>query len=174
VSGLAREPATIYYGASPPTTLRPYRPGQGIYARAVVAGVFLLLALFASVNLFYSRLAASKAATQADSVRVLGIGVPRTPAIWAVATFVPLSAVILLLTVGFTTGLKGLDARVQKLIDLLVETESELGKVAWPTSGDLTRDTTAVLVGIVLLGAFLIAMDWLLLTVLRTTQVLPG
>ncbi len=138
-----------------------------------MAGVFLLLALFASVNLFYSKLGASTQARQAETVQVLGIGVPRTAAVWASAAFVPLAAAILLLTVGFSTGAKGLDGKVQRFIDLLVETESELGKVAWPTSEDLTRATTAVLVGIVLLGAFLIAVDWLLFTALSVMGVLP-
>jgi preprotein translocase SecE subunit len=56
----------------------------------------------------------------------------------------------------------------------LIDTESELAKVSWPGSEELTRSTTAVLISIVLLGGFLFCVDWLVALVMRMLEVLPG
>jgi preprotein translocase SecE subunit len=126
----------------------------------------LLLALFGSFRLF-------QLTVTPDSVAVLGMNVP-VAALWSAGLFVALGGVILLLSVGPTTGIEGIDSKTHQLIDLLIDTETELGKVSWPDSEELTRSTTAVLVCIVLFGAFLFVVDWGVTLVMRAIEVLPG
>ena len=127
----------------------------------------LLLALFASVRVFQLSHATDEAA-----VKLLGMDVPHS-ALWAALLFVGLAFVAFLFTYGMETGLKSLDKKTHALIDLLVDTQSELSKVSWPGSEELTRSTTAVLVSILLLGVFLLCVDWLLASALRSLNVLP-
>ena len=103
------------------------------------------------------------------------LGMPvQYSALWGAALFVVAGLVVFLLAYGPSTGIKGIDGRVHKLIDLLVETESELTKVAWPGSEELSRSTTAVLVSILLLGVFLFVVDWIVTQVMGSLHVLPG
>ena len=145
-----------------------YRPGQGKYARGGAAGAALLLALFASDRVYYKLLSGSQAA-----FKLLGVAVPYA-ALWAAGLFVLLGALVLLFTLGVSTGIAGIDSKARALIDLLIDTESELNKVSWPGRTDLTNSTTAVLVSIFMLGGFLFAMDLLIGLVMRTAAVLPG
>jgi len=126
----------------------------------------LLVALFGSFRLY-------QLTVTGNSVPVLGMNMP-VAALWSAGLFFALGAVILLLCVGPTTGIEGIDRKTHKLIDLLIDTEAELGKVSWPDSDELTRSTTAVLVCIVLFGAFLFAVDWGVTLVMRLLNVLPA
>jgi len=147
--------------------LTPYRPGQGIYARAATGVALLLVALFASVRLFQmTRL-------EKTAFKVLGMPVPQA-ALWAGGLFIVLATVVFLVTFGLQTGLQGLDSKTTRFIDLLIDTESELAKVSWPSSEELTSSTTAVLISIILLGAFLFCVDWLAASLMRSLQVLPS
>ena len=47
----------------------------------------------------------------------------------------------------------------QKAADMLIETESEMRKVTWPTFLDAWHGTLAVLVTVVFMGAFLAVSD---------------
>ena len=144
-----------------------YRPDQGVYARVVAGGTVLLLALFASVRLFQLSHTEGEA-----TFPLLGLGVPHS-AVWAAVLFVGLAFLAFLFSYGLQTGLAGLDKRTHVLIDLLIDTQSELAKVAWPGSEELTRSTAAVLISILLLGVFLLGVDWVLASVLRSLGVLP-
>ncbi len=147
--------------------LTSYRPGQGVYARTATGGALLLIALFGSVRLF------NMVRAQKVAFTLLGMQVPQA-ALWAGGVFIVLAAVVFLLTFGPQTGLQGLDSKTQRLIDLLVDTESELAKVSWPSSAELTSSTTAVLISIILMGAFLFCVDWLAASLMRSLQVLPA
>jgi len=146
--------------------LSPYRPNQGVHARGAAAGALLVLALFASVRLYNAR-------PLEASFRWLGLTVSQS-VVLAGGLFIALGAIILLLTVGPNTGIAGIDKRVHGVIDLLIETQSELQKVSWPSGEELSRSTTAVLVSIVLLGAALFVIDLVWAFVMKTFQVLPG
>lgn len=50
----------------------------------------------------------------------------------------------------------------QKLSDFLIDTESEMRKVSWPTSAEVIKSSTAVIVIVVLIGIFLYLCDILL------------
>ena len=133
----------------------------------MAGGAALLLALFAATRLFFNTL-------QQDAVfSVVGMPVPYA-AIWSAVLFVALAAGIFLFIFGVETGIKGLDAKVHGVIDLLIDTEAELNKVSWPSSNELTGSTTAVLVSIVVLGGYLFCVGLLISYVMRTLGVLPG
>lgn len=46
--------------------------------------------------------------------------------------------------------------------DLLIETESELRNVTWPTGTEVVNSSIVVIVAVVLIGAFLAGSDWFL------------
>jgi len=149
------------------TTFTPYRPAQGLYARIGTAAALLLVFLFGSYRL-YSLLATGPGRTFV----VLGLKVPYA-ALVPGGVFVVLGALTWMVSFGPQTGIRGLDGLTRKWIDLLIDTESELRKVSWPTRDDLVNSTTAVLVSIVLLGVFLVGMDYLVGWVMSLVGVLP-
>jgi len=125
----------------------------------VAAGALLLLGLFGSVRLYQAKLSDA-------TFPLLGMDL-RYAAVWGAGLFVVVGTVVFWLAYGPRTGIRGIDGKVHKLIDLLVETETELGKVSWPGSDELTRSTTAVLVSIILLGGFLAAVDTVVALLIR-------
>jgi preprotein translocase subunit SecE len=131
-----------------------------------------LVALFASVRLFYA-ISPETAEGAARTFKILGMTVPHS-ALWAAGMFLMLAFVAFVFTFGLRTGLAGIDSKVRGLIDLLIDTQAELGKVSWPNRDQLTRSTTAVLVSIVLIGVFLLVVDLLIGYVMRTMNVLPS
>ncbi len=125
----------------------------------------LLLALFGSFRLY-------QLTVTPDTVRLLGMAVP-VAALWSAGVFGVLGILILVLCMGPSTGIKAIDSQTHALIDLLIDTEAEMGKVSWPDTDELTRSTTAVLIGIVLLGVFLFVVDWTVTFAMRLIEVLP-
>ena len=126
-----------------------YKRNQGRRVRlAAVVAVVLLAALAAAET--YSGLAdTARYSTQ------LRLGVPAVVLVGLVA-----AAVYLL--------------NWPRVADFLIETESELSKVSWPSRQQVLGSTGTVLVLVFLLGAFLLgvdkAMDYLLRTVLHIYQ----
>jgi preprotein translocase subunit SecE len=49
-----------------------------------------------------------------------------------------------------------------KVADLLIDTESELRKVTWPTMNEVINSSIVVIVSVILMGMFLAAADWVL------------
>jgi len=148
------------------TGLAPYRPGQGVYARGAAGAAMLLLAAFGSWRLY------SKVLLLTDrAFPLLGMNVPYA-ALWAVAVFLLAAGLVFVFTFAPATGLKWVDSRARGFVDLLVDTEAELAKVSWATSDELVRSTTAVVVFIVLLGAFLFCVDWAVAFAMRKLGVL--
>ncbi len=126
----------------------------------------MLLALFASVRLFQLTYDPQK------TFALLGMQQARA-VIWSGGLFVVAGGLVFLMTMAPHTGIKAVDEKTRRLVDLLIETESELGKVSWPGSDELTRSTTAVLVSIVVLGAFLFVIDQVVLQLMKNLGVLP-
>ena len=127
----------------------------------------LLMALFASVRVYQLSYTDGEA-----GIEMLGMDIPHS-AIWAAVLFVGLAFVAFVFTYGLQTGLAAVDKGSHTLIDLLIDTQAELGKVSWPGSEELSRSTIAVLISILLLGVFLLGVDWLVASALRTLGVLP-
>jgi preprotein translocase SecE subunit len=51
--------------------------------------------------------------------------------------------------------------------DLLIDTESELRKVTWPTFKDVVNSSLVVIICVVFLMAFLAGTDWMIARVTR-------
>jgi preprotein translocase SecE subunit len=102
--------------------------------------------------------AAEEAASQAEAISVMGLSVPGA-ALWAGGVFIVLSCLIAVLTLGIATPFNGLNKAIHGFNDLLIDTQTELAKVVWPTSQKLVRATTAVITTVVILGVFLYVVD---------------
>ncbi|OOP55062.1 MAG: preprotein translocase subunit SecE [Candidatus Brocadia carolinensis] len=48
----------------------------------------------------------------------------------------------------------------KKTVEFLIETQGELQKVAWPTKYELVGSTVVVLVSVVVIGIFVLGVDW--------------
>ena len=149
------------------TVFTPYRPAQGIYARVGTAAALEMVFLFGCFRLYTMLIVHAS-----GQIIVLGMQVPYA-AIAAGVLFIVASAAVWVVSFGSETGLKGVDAVTQKWIDLLVDTEAELRKVFWPTRDDLINSTAAVLVSIILLGVFLLAVDYTVSWMMSQLHVLP-
>jgi len=57
--------------------------------------------------------------------------------------------------------------RTPKVADLLIDTESELRKVTWPTMDEVINSSIVVVVSVLLMGAFLAAADYVLGELMR-------
>jgi len=144
--------------------LSPYKLNQGVYARAVAGMAILVLALFASVRLF------ELLGGRDQSPMAVGIPVAY---FWALALFVVLAAVVSVFTFGLHTGVRGLDSTSMALVDLLIDTQTELQKVSWPTREELRTSTTVVLICMAVLSVLLYAVDLVVSFVMSTFGVLP-
>jgi preprotein translocase SecE subunit len=143
-----------------------YRPGQGVQARIGAGAALVMLAIFASVR-FHQLLPTGR------SLAVLGLQVPMS-AVWAGGLFVLEIAVIAYFLAGPPFGGTFLRKKSRSLVDLLVDTQAELEKVVWPSRQDLANSTVIVLIAIVLLGVFIVFVDWVVSFVMMRLQVLPG
>lgn len=144
--------------------LTPYKLNQGVYARGVAGMAMLVLGLFASFRLF-EKLGGTETVTVA--------GMPAAY-LWAALLFIVVAVVVGIVTFGLQTGLRAVDAKSCAFVDLLVDTQTELQKVSWPTREELRSSTTVVLICILVLGAFLYVVNLLVTFVMRNLRVLPG
>jgi preprotein translocase subunit SecE len=48
----------------------------------------------------------------------------------------------------------------QKLVEFLKETRAELGKITWPTRGELRESTIVVIITVIIITIFIGAVDW--------------
>jgi preprotein translocase subunit SecE len=94
--------------------------------------------------------------------------------LWAGGVFIVLGGLTSLFTVGMRTGVQSLDELTGGFIDLLIETQTELQKVSWPNKEQLTNSTTVVLICMIVLGAFLFAVDRMVAWIMSILRVLPG
>jgi preprotein translocase SecE subunit len=83
-------------------------------------------------------------------------------ACWAAAVFIILALLCSVLFAGVEVKLGFLSRVSHNLIDHLIDTQAELGKVAWPGKDQVVSSTTAVLVSVALLTTFLLGMDYVL------------
>jgi preprotein translocase SecE subunit len=146
--------------------LTPYKPAQGLYARGATGVAVLVLVLFACLRM-------TQVIESDSAVRLLDIQVP-WKMVWAGVIFLVCVAVTALFTFAFRTGIAGLDGKTQAYVDLLIDTQGELQKVSWPSREQLRRSTTTVLVCIIVLGAFLFAVDMVVNNLMRQLRVLPA
>ena len=98
------------------------------------------------------------AATQDRAFPLLGMQMP-VAACWAAGVFIVLALLFSVLFAGVELKLGPLSRVSHNLIDHLIDTQAELGKVAWPGKDQIVNSTIAVLISVALLAAFLLGMD---------------
>lgn len=143
--------------------LIPYKPNQGVYARGAAGAGLLVFDLMASLRL------AQMAGLKED---VAAIGLP-AGYLWGAGLFLALGALIGVIIFGVETGWEALDGKSRALVDLLIDTETELQKVSWPGREELRRSTLVVLLCILVLGVYLVVVDVAVSATMKSAGVLP-
>ena len=147
-----------------------YKKGQGIYSRIVVGIALGVLGLFASISLHNALLDLPNVA-QNTKVPLVGIGLT-----WGVissfALFAVLGFLIYIFVAGMETGVKPLDDRGKRVVEFLLETQGELQKVSWPTKYELVGSTAVVIISVVVIGVFVLGVDWFVSLIMEYVGVL--
>jgi preprotein translocase SecE subunit len=147
-----------------------YRKGQGIYSRVIVGIVLGILALFASISLHNVLV---ELPNVAEKARIPLIDISLTwGLICAFALFVFLGFVICVCVVGLETGIRPIDTSGKKAVELLIDTQAELQKVAWPTRYELVGSTAVVIISVILIGVFILGVDWFVSVIMKYIGVL--
>jgi preprotein translocase subunit SecE len=124
--------------------LRVYKPGQGVRAR-VVALVGAGLAAFFAAQWLHGELIESRPGWSYGVPVGVGV-VVMGAALWLV--------------------------NWPRLVDLLIETEAELGKVSWSSRGDLWKSTWVVIFSIIFMATFMFVVVKVLEPIFRRINVL--
>lgn len=135
-----------------------YRRGFGVYSRIAVGVALGILALFASIALYGALIDLPNIAENARIPLVdidLSWGI-----VCAFALFVFLGFLVCVFVAGLETGIKPLDNGGKKTVEFLIDTQGELQKVSWPTRYELVGSTAVVLVSVVVIGIFVLGVDW--------------
>jgi preprotein translocase SecE subunit len=90
----------------------------------------------------------------------------------SVALFVFLGFFVCVFVAGLETGLKPLDNGGKKTVEFLIDTQGELQKVSWPTRYELVGSTAVVIVSVVVIGVFVLGVDWCVSVVMKYIGVL--
>ncbi len=147
-----------------------YKKGQGIYSRIVVGIALGVLGLFASISLHNALLDLPNVA-QNTKVPLVGIGLT-----WGVissfALFAVLGFLIYIFVAGMETGVKPLDDSGKRVVEFLIETQGELQKVSWPTKYELVGSTAVVIISVVVIGVFVLGVDWFVSLIMEYVGVL--
>ncbi len=124
-----------------------YKPNQGRRVRTAAAVGCALVAALAGAEV-YSLLAGFQMTGQQEHVKLaIRLGVP-------VLVFALLAAVALYVL------------NRPRLADFLIDTQGELAKVSWPTRQQVLGSTGAVLILVLLFGAYLLILDRVMVDVL--------
>ena len=147
-----------------------YKKGQGIYSRIVVGIALGVLGLFASISLHNALLDLPNVA-QNTKVPLVGIGLT-----WGVissfALFAVLGFLIYIFVAGMESGVKPLDDSGKRVVEFLIETQGELQKVSWPTKYELVGSTAVVIISVVVIGVFVLGVDWFVSLIMEYVGVL--
>jgi preprotein translocase SecE subunit len=130
-----------------------YKKDQGRYARLAAFWTLAILSFYGATRLYETMQTLFGGALDAP---IAGIVVP----LFAIN----LSPAFLIATVGFCAGIWFLYRWLEspKVADLLIETESELRKVTWPTYPEVINSSVVVVVCVLFLMAYLAGADWFL------------
>ena len=136
--------------------MKGYKEDQGRLARMAAFWSVVLLVLFGCTFL-YDILIGFDSMNPA----VAGIRIP--------IVSVDLNGAFIVTALLFLTGVIVIRRWQQKpkVADLLIDTESELRKVTWPTMDEVTNSSLVVIICVVVIGAFLAAADYFLGELMR-------
>lgn len=133
-----------------------YREDQGRLARMAAFWCLVLFLVFGCHSLYQALQAFASLADPIGGASIPVVGVP-------------FSGAFVIAFVVFLVGLVAIRRweRTPKMADLLIDTEAELKKVAWPTLQQVTNSSLVVIVSVVLLGGFMALIDLLLARIIR-------
>lgn len=147
-----------------------YKKGLGVYSRIAVGIALGILALFASISLYNVLIDLPNIA---ESARIPLIDVGLTwGLVCAFLLFVFLCFLIGIFVAGFETGIKPLDAGGKRTVEFLIDTQGELQKVSWPTRYELVGSTAVVIVSVIVIGIFILGVDWFVSVIMEYIGVL--
>jgi len=133
--------------------LQLHKPNQGVYARAVAGAGGGIMAAFGAYWL-HGLVDLPEIWPNAKFV------VPITYSLLAAAIlFIILGGLMALICTGTAIGLKKIDKFSAASVDFLIESESELRKVSWPSREELTGSTFVVIFVTILLGVYIVTVD---------------
>ncbi|MEK7298126.1 MAG: preprotein translocase subunit SecE [Planctomycetota bacterium] len=135
-----------------------YKKGQGIYSRIVVGIALGVLGLYAAISLHNVLLDLPNVA-QNTRIPLVGLGLT-WGLICSFALFAVLGFLIYIFVAGMETGVRPLDNSGKKVVEFLIETQGELQKVSWPTKYELVGSTAVVIISVVVIGIFVLGVDW--------------
>ncbi len=135
-----------------------YRKGLGVYSRIAVGIALGILALFASISL-YNVLIDLPSIGRSARIPLVDIGLT-WGGVCAFLLFIFLGFLIGIFVAGFETGIKPIDNSGKKTVEFLIDTQGELQKVFWPTRYELVGSTAVVIVSVVVIGIFILGVDW--------------
>jgi len=129
-----------------------YKPGQGRWARGVAAAALGALGIWAGLQTYDWM---ERKFTHAGA--------------YYVGYWVPGLLLLAFLLAAFYV------ANRPKATDFLIETETEMKKVTWPTYREVLAATAVVIVVVIILGAFLFSVDrWVIEPIFKLIGLLPG
>lgn len=135
-----------------------YKKGQGIYSRIVVGIALGVLGLYAAISLHNVLLDLPNVA---QNIRIPLVGLGLTwGLICSFALFAVLGFLIYIFVAGMETGVRPLDNSGKRIVEFLIETQGELQKVSWPTKYELVGSTAVVIISVVVIGIFVLGVDW--------------
>ncbi len=135
-----------------------YKKGQGIYSRIVVGIALGVLGLYAAISLHNVLLDLPNVA-QNTRIPLVGLGLT-WGLICSFALFAVLGFLIYIFVAGMETGVRPLDNSGKRVVEFLIETQGELQKVSWPTKYELVGSTAVVIISVVVIGIFVLGVDW--------------
>lgn len=135
-----------------------YKKGQGIYSRIVVGIALGVLGLYAAISLHNVLLDLPNVA-QNTRIPLVGLGLT-WGLICSFALFAVLGFLIYIFVAGMETGVRPLDNSGKRAVEFLIETQGELQKVSWPTKYELVGSTAVVIISVVVIGIFVLGVDW--------------
>ena len=147
--------------------LELHKPNQGVYARAIAGVGGGILAVFGAYQLHGALIDLPEIYAGAKFVIPITYGL-----VAALALFAVLGGMVALMVTGTSIGLKKADRLSKSSVDFLVETESELRKVSWPSRDELTGSTFVVVFVTLVLGVYIVAVDKIVSEVMQQLGIL--
>ncbi len=145
--------------------LEIYKRNQGIHARVSIGAGLGVLAMMAAHSVYGSLIELPRLYPGA---KVPLMELPLTWGLMCSVLFFTLSTFLIgVSTVGFETGIFTLDTNSKKIIDFLIDTQTELQKVSWPTREELTGSTVVVILSVIILGVYIFGVDWVITKVMQ-------
>jgi preprotein translocase SecE subunit len=133
-----------------------YKPGQGRLSRGIAAGGAGVLLLYGCYRAYWFLHSYVWAGTAMGGMEVPGIGTPLSPGLLITVALVLGSAYFVYYALNRPD-----------LADLLIETESEMRKVTWPTLEEAKNSSLVVVVCVVVMALLITVFDMSLHWVFR-------